>query len=144
MSSTAKTKIEIEVTINAPIEKVWNLWTNPEHIVRWNYASDDWHTTRAENDLKAGGRFVSRMESKDGKMGFDFSGKYDRVDFRKLIEYTLDDTRKVVVKFDSVKGKTTIFESFEAENQNTHEMQKLGWQAILDNFRNYAESSSSI
>lgn len=78
MNSTSKTKIEIEVTINASIEKVWNLWTNPEHIVRWNYASADWHTTRAENNLKAGGRFVSRMESKDGKMGFDFSGKYDR------------------------------------------------------------------
>lgn len=144
MGNIGKTVIKIGTDINASQEKVWNFWTNPEHIVRWNSASADWHTTRAENDLRPGGRFLSRMESKDGKMGFDFSGKYDRVDLYKLIEYTLDDNRKVVIEFDSDKLKTTIKESFEAENVNSHEMQKFGWQSILDNFKNYAESASGF
>lgn len=140
-TKTDKKVITVETLIKSPVEKVWKLWTDPMHIARWNHASDDWHTTNAENDLRVGGKFLSRMEAKDGSSGFDFSGKYDAVETNKLIEYTLDDGRKVKVIFDGNENETKVTESFEAEEENPEELQKTGWQAILDNFKKYAEKS---
>jgi uncharacterized protein YndB with AHSA1/START domain len=97
METQSKTIITVENTINAPVEKVWEYWTKPEHIIKWNDASDDWHTPRAENDLRVGGSFVYRMEAKDGSFGFDFGGIYDAVTPGKYIEYTIDDGRKVKI-----------------------------------------------
>lgn len=133
--------ITVQSTVNAPIEKVWNFWTKPEHIVNWSYASDDWHTPTAENDLRQGGKFSSRMEAKDGSMGFDFGGIYDEVIQNKYIEYTLGDGRKVKIIFDNKGDKTEITESFDAEKTHSLEMQKGGWQAILDNFKKYTETN---
>src|SRR3954468_25018576 len=99
METATKTIITIDSTINAPVEKVWSFWSNPAHIIKWNAASDDWHTTRAENDLRTGGTFVSRMEAKDGSFGFDFGGTYDEVITNELIRYTIGDGRKVTAKF---------------------------------------------
>ena len=140
MDKNDKTLITVETVINAPINSVWKKWTNPDDIVKWNNASDDWHTTRAENDLKVGGKFLSRMEAKDGSVGFDFSGTYNTVKPNEIIEYTADDNRKVQVHFFDGDDKTTIIEVFEAENENPIEMQKLGWQSILNNFKKYTES----
>ena len=141
METQDKTIITVENTINAPVEKVWQYWTNPEHITKWNNASDDWHTPRAENDLRVGGSFVSRMEAKDGSVGFDFGGMYDTVRNNEYIEYTLGDGRKVKVIFSGQGNTTKVVESFEAEDTNPIEMQKGGWQAILDNFKKYTESN---
>ena len=141
METAEKTIITIENTINAPVEKVWENWTKPEHIVRWNNASDDWHTTRAENDLRVGGSFLSRMEAKDGSFGFDFGGVYDAVTTNDYIEYTLGDGRKVQTTFTPQGNKTNIVVNFEAETTNSVEMQRGGWQAILDNFKKYTEAS---
>ena len=136
-----KTIITVENTINAPVEKVWELWTKPEHIIKWNNASEDWHTPHAENDLRPGGSFVSRMEAKDGSMGFDFGGVYDEVRNNEYIGYTMDDGRKVKISFSTGGNKTKVVESFEAENTNSVELQKGGWQAILNNFKEYTEAN---
>jgi uncharacterized protein YndB with AHSA1/START domain len=141
MERTNKTVIKVEAAINVPVEKVWKLWTSPEHITKWNNASDDWHTTRVENDLKVGGKFLSRMEAKDGSFGFDFFGVYDAISTNKLIEYTLGDDRKVKITFAGMGNTSTVVESFEAESENSIELQKGGWQAILNNFKKYAESN---
>ena len=141
METMEKTIITVETTVNAPVEKVWEYWAKPEHIVKWAAASDDWHTTRAENDLRVGGSFTSRMEAKDGSFGFDFGGLYDVVRKNEYIEYTLGDNRKVKVTF-TANGKTTnIVESFDAESTHSVEMQQGGWQAILDNFKKYTEAN---
>lgn len=132
--------IEVSALIHAPIEEVWSRWTTPEDIVRWNNASADWHTTKAENDLRTGGHFLSRMEARDGSFAFDFTGKYDRVEKHEYIGYTIADGRKVSVSFESEGRATKVTEHFEAENVHTAEQQYDGWQAILDNFRNYVES----
>jgi uncharacterized protein YndB with AHSA1/START domain len=137
----AKTEITIEATVHAPVEKVWQYWTGPEHITKWNNASDDWHTTKAENDLRAGGKFSSRMEAKDGSMGFDFWGIYDEVKPNELIANTMGDGRKMSVHFKSEGDTTKVTETFEAENENSIEMQRGGWQAILDNFKKYTEAN---
>jgi uncharacterized protein YndB with AHSA1/START domain len=139
MATQETTVITVQTTVNAPVGKVWEYWTNPEHLKKWNTASDDWHTTKAENDLRKGGSFSARMEAKDGSFGFDFSGIYDDVITNEYIEYTLGDGRKVKVYFNEVDSATTITEEFDAENENPVEMQRGGWQAILDNFRKYAE-----
>ncbi len=141
MEMQNKTIITVENTIQAPIEKVWNFWTKPGHITQWNNASDDWHTPHAENDLRVGGSFVSRMEAKDGSMGFDFGGVYDEVMNNEYIEYTIGDGRKVKVIFTTSGDTTKVVESFEAESTHPIEMQRAGWQAILDNFKKYAESN---
>ena len=141
METPNKTTITVEAAIVAPIEKVWKYWTEPQHITQWNNASEDWHTPHAENDLKEGGRFTSRMEAKDGSFGFDFGGTYTLVETNKQIEYTLDDGRKVSINFTSQGNETTVGETFEAENMNSIELQKGGWQAILDNFKKYVENS---
>lgn len=134
--------ITVQNTVNAPIEKVWKYWTMPEHITQWNSASDDWHTPRAENDLRTGGKFLARMEAKDGSFGFDFGGVYDDVRKHERIAYTIGDGRKVTVTFLPTGDKTTVTETFEAESTNPIEMQRGGWQAILDNFKKYTEGES--
>jgi uncharacterized protein YndB with AHSA1/START domain len=139
MEQKQKTNITISATVNAPMEKVWKLWTTPEDIMKWNNASDDWHTPSAENDLRVGGAFKSRMEARDGSMGFDFGGIYDEVKPNERIAYTIGDGRKVIIVFTGENGKTRVEETFEAENTNPVEMQRGGWQAILNNFKKYAE-----
>ena len=141
METQEKTVITIENTVNAPVEKVWEYWTKPEHITQWNNASDDWHTPRAENDLRVGGSFAARMEAKDGSFGFDFGGIYDAVTTNEYIEYTLGDGRKVTITFTADGNKTKLVESFEAESTNSIEMQQGGWQNILDNFKKYTEAN---
>ncbi len=139
MTTTEKTSIQVAATINAPVEKVWESWTNPKHIVHWNNASDDWHTPSAQNDLRKGGKFTVRMEARDKSMGFDFEGEYTRVDKHKQIDYTMTDGRKVSVVFEVVGNTTSVTETFEAENTHTIDMQREGWQAILNNFKKYVE-----
>ena len=136
---TLKEKITVETLVNAPIKKVWEFWTKPEHITHWNNASEDWHTTRAENDLRIGGKFLSRMEAKDGSFGFDFEGIYDEVVTNEKISYTILDDRKVTITFLPTENGVQVTETFEAETMNTLELQKMGWQAILTNFKNYLE-----
>ncbi len=119
-------KITIQAVIHAPVEKVWQYWNEPDHITKWNHASDDWHSPYAENDLRAGGRFLFRMEAKDGSFGFDFSGTYDEVVSHERISYTLDDGRKVQITFQSQNGKTEVIETFEAETTHPAELQKQG------------------
>lgn len=139
--SDQSTKITVATTVAAPVEKVWEMWSAPEHITKWNTPSPDWHTPRAENDLRVGGSFTSRMEAKDGSFGFDFGGVYDKVETHKRIEYTLGDGRTVQISFTSQDGRTTVEETFDPENQNPVDMQRAGWQAIIDNFKNYAENN---
>lgn len=132
-------KIAVRTTVNAPIGKVWKYWTEPEHITKWMNASDDWHTPVSENDLRVGGKFLSRMEAKDGSFGFDFSGVYDEVKLNEVISYTIGDGRKVKITFIDGESKTEIIETFEAESTHSTEEQQQGWQAILDNFKKYTE-----
>lgn len=132
-------KITVQTTINSSPEKVWSAWTTPEDVNQWNAASDDWHNPRSRNDLREGGRFSYRMEAKDGSMGFDFEGTYTRVLPGKLIEYVMDDERAVSVSFAAAADGVTVTESFDAENENSAEMQRQGWQAILDRFRAHVE-----
>jgi len=141
MQTNSKTNITIEATVNAPVEKVWEYFTKPEHVVKWNNASDDWHTTKAENDLQPGGKFSFRMEAKDGSFGFDFGGVYTNVETNKTIEYTLGDGRKVKADFSTNGNGSFISETFEAEDTHSIEMQKNGWQAILNNFKKYVEEN---
>lgn len=137
------TLLTIHTIIDAPIKVVWNKWTNPDDIVKWNNASDDWHTTRAVNDLRVDGKFLSRMEAKNGSTGFDFEGTYNSIKPYELIEYTLDDNRKVRMSFKQDENKTQIVGTFEPENTNSLELQQSGWQAILDNFKKYTESKKN-
>lgn len=134
--------ITVEATINAPIEKVWQYWTEPEHVTKWNHASDDWHSPKASNDLTVGGSFSYRMEAKEGSFGFDFGGTYTDIKEHQCIAFTLGDDRKVRVDFSSQDGQTHVVELFEAEQTNPREMQQAGWQAILDNFKKYVEQSN--
>lgn len=133
-------KITVETTINASIEKAWDCFTQPEHITKWNFASDDWHSPKATNDLRVGGKFEYTMAAKDGSMSFDFWGIYDVINLNERIAYTLGDGRKAELIFTSKGGSTKIVETFEAETENTIELQKSGWQAILDNFKKHTES----
>lgn len=134
------TNITVETSINAPVEKVWKFWTEPKHITQWNNASEDWHTPHAENDLRPGGKFLSRMEAKDGSFGFDFEGSYEEVVHHKHIAYVLGDGRKVRIDFEAQGASTKLREIFAAESTHSLEMQQAGWQAILDNFKKYTES----
>jgi uncharacterized protein YndB with AHSA1/START domain len=134
-------KIIVETTVKAPVEKVWEYWTEPTHITKWNTASEEWHTPYAENDLKVGGKFLSRMEAIDGSFGFDFGGVYDDVRLNEGIGYTLEDGRKVTINFIRQGDETKVIETFDAENSNPIEMQEAGWQAILDNFKKYINNS---
>lgn len=135
-----KTTITIETTLSAPLEIVWSCWTLPEHITQWNAASDDWHTPSASNDLRVGGTFTSRMESRDGKYGFDFWGIHEEVQLNTMIKSTLGDGRKMEVHFIQEGSQVKVVESFETEDENSLEQQKQGWQAILDRFKTHVES----
>jgi len=132
--------ITIETSVKAPIKTVWKMWITPEDIKKWNSASPDWHTTKSENDLREGGKFSSRMEAKDGSFGFDFGGKYTKVEDQKHIAFTLDDSRNVTIDFEEKEGEVHMVETFEPETQNPIDMQRDGWQGILDSFKKYVES----
>jgi uncharacterized protein YndB with AHSA1/START domain len=134
--------ITVQSTINASIEKVWKLWTAPKHVMKWNNASEDWHTPFAENDLKVGRKFKYTMASTDGTMRFDFEGIYTNVVNPSLIEYEMADGRKVKIVFEKDAEGIKVIESFDPETVNPEEMQKNGWQAILDNFKKYVENTT--
>ncbi len=138
--ATDKILINVEALINAPVEKVWKAWTTPADIIKWNHASDDWHSPSATNELRAGGKFNYRMEAKDGSFGFDFEGTYEDVKTHQHIAYTIGD-RKVNITFTSEGNATKVTEVFEAEIQNSIELQTNGWQAILDNFKKHVEAN---
>lgn len=141
MEKIKKQSITVQTTVNAPIDKVWKFWTLPEHITHWNNASNDWHTPFANNDLQVGGKFLSRMEAKDRSEGFDFEGVYETVKTNELIEYKISDGRKVRIDFTTKGNETNIVETFEAEDENSIEVQKSGWQSILDSFKKYTEAN---
>ncbi len=142
METSNKVTITVETTVNKPVAEVWKYWTEPQHITGWSFASDEWHAPKAENDLRDGGRFLTRMEAKDGSFGFDFSGKYDDVKTNEYIAYTLDDGRKVTITFVGLENVTKVVETFEAEATNPVEMQEAGWQAFMDNFKRYSEAQN--
>jgi uncharacterized protein YndB with AHSA1/START domain len=134
-------KVTIEAVVNASITKVWDCWTKPEHISKWNFASDDWHCPSAENDVRVGGKSSTRMEAKDGSFGFDFTVIYDVViDFKEL-SYTMEDGRKATTVFENKGEQTSITTVFDAETENAVELQQQGWQMILNNFKKYTENS---
>jgi uncharacterized protein YndB with AHSA1/START domain len=135
--SDAAQNLTVETTIGAPVEKVWRFWTEPEHIVQWNNASDDWHTPQATNDLRVGGRFSSTMAAKDGSSSFDFNGVYDEVVIHEKIAYTIEDGRKVIILFKEDESVTRVIETFEAEGVYPIAIQRAGWQAIMDNFKKH-------
>lgn len=132
--------ITVSIKVNGSLEKIWDHFTKPEHVISWNFASADWATPWAKNDLRVGGTFTTRMEAKDGSVGFDFKGVYTEVTLFKGYTYELEDRRKVIVTFEEVEGGVIVREDFDAENENTHKRQQFGWQCILDNFKKYSES----
>lgn len=136
-----KQRITVQNIVNVPIEKVWKYWNEPEHITKWYQASDDWHAPETENDLRTGGKFRTKMAARDGSMAFDFERVYKDVIEHKLIEYDMADGRNVKITFEKQVDSTKITEVFETESTNTIEMQKNGWQAIIDNFKKYVESN---
>jgi uncharacterized protein YndB with AHSA1/START domain len=133
-------KITVETVVKAAPGKVWDAWNTPEDIMQWNSAHESWHTTRSTVDLREGGTFVSRMEAKDGSAGFDFGGTYTRVVPGEAIEYRMSDGREVTVEFADAPGGVLVRETFDAESENPAELQRQGWQAILDNFGRYVEA----
>lgn len=133
--------ITVETEVSAGINKVWDYWTNPLHIVHWNFASDDWHCPSAENDPRVGGSFKYNMASRDGKYSFDFEGIYNEIETEKKIAYELGDGRRVTILFTDLGNKSKIVETFDPENTNPMEMQRGGWQSILDNFKKYTENN---
>jgi uncharacterized protein YndB with AHSA1/START domain len=137
------TQIEIEVFVEIPIEKAWEFFTLPEHITGWNFAAPEWHCPSAVNNLETGGKFSWRMEAKDGSMGFDFCGTYENIKLHQAIYSKLDDGRKVVVDFHQTGDGTKITETFDLEDINSAEMQRQGWQAILNNYKVYAERKNN-
>ena len=141
MKTTDKTAITVATTIKSPIQNVWKLWTEPKHITHWCNASDDWYAPYAENDLRVDGKFKTTMAAKDGSVSFDFEGVYTSIQEHKLIEYTIYDGRKVKITFSGEGKETNVTETFEAENENPLEVQRGGWQAILDNFKKYTETN---
>ena len=140
MTIAEKTLITVEATVNASVQKTWNTWTSPEYITKWNNPSPDWHTPKAEHDLKTGGKFNFRMEARDGSIGFDFGGVYDIVKPNEQIDSTLGDGRKVKVTFIPQGNQTKIVQTFEAETINSIEQQRTGWQGILNSFKKYTEA----
>ncbi len=139
MSTSAA--ITVETTVNAPIGKVWSCWNEPQHVTKWCQASDDWHAPYAENDLREGGSFKTTMAAKDGSMQFDVIGLYSAVNPNQLIEYAMEDGRKVSIRFSETPGGVRITETFDPEDTNSRELQQGGWQAILDSFKRYTEAN---
>lgn len=140
METANKTAITVETTVNAPAEKVWKYWNEPQHVMNWAFASEDWHAPYAENDLREGGKFKTTMAAKDGSMSFDFEGVYTSVGDREFIAYKILDGRSVSITFTDNGNTTDISETFEAEDTFPLEVQQGGWQAILDNFKKYVEA----
>jgi len=148
-----KTSITIETVIHAPIDKVWECWNKPEHITNWAFASDDWEAPHAENDVRVGGKFKTVMAAKDKSTSFDFTGMYTAVKENELIEYDMDDpegvaarpygagARHVKTEFKETSEGVKVTETFDPENENSVEVQRSGWQAILDNFKKYVEAN---
>ena len=134
-------KITVESLVKTPLDRVWNAWNNPDDIKQWNAAQDDWHTTRSTVDLREGGKFSARMEAKDGSQGFDFEGSYTRVVPKKTVAYRMSDGREVTVEFTERPGGVHVSETFDPESENTPELQRQGWQAILDNFKRHVETT---
>lgn len=133
--------ITIETVVDTSIEKVWEMWTSPDHITGWAFASNDWTCPRAENDIRKNGRFLTRMEAKDGSTGFDFAGTYTEVTLFSSISYTMDDERTASIIFEKINdNETKVTETFEMEVENSEELQRGGWQSILDNFKKYTEA----
>lgn len=141
MDTTSNSAITVTTLVNAPVEKVWKCWSEPKHITNWCQASDDWHAPYAENDLRKDGKFKTTMAARDGSVSFDFEGIYTNVEQHKGIEYEMEDGRKVKITF-SAKGKETeVVESFDPEGTNPLELQRQGWQSILNNFKKYTEAT---
>lgn len=132
-------KLTVSTHISVDINRVWEFWTKPEHITKWNFASDDWQCPFVENDLRIGGKYFARMEAKDGSFGFDFEAVYDEIIYQNEITYTMFDGRQATTKFEDFGSKTKITTTFDAETLNSIEMQEQGWQSILNNFKRYAE-----
>lgn len=141
MQTSNKTTVTVEAIVNAPVNKVWELWSGPAHIMQWCAASEDWHAPRAENDLRVGGKFSTHMAARDGSFSFDFGGEYTQVVNNERIEYTMGDGRQVQVLFAAQGDATKVVETFETEDTHPVEMQREGWQAILNNFKKYAEAN---
>lgn len=135
------TQITVTTLVEAPIEHVWECWTNPEHIMEWNHASDDWHCPAATNDLTVGGKFSATMSANDDSVSFEFGGTYTDVTPHERLEYDMSDSRHVSVTFEEEDNQIRVTEVFDAETENPIEMQQAGWQAILDNFRDYCQAS---
>lgn len=138
-----KDSITVETVVNVTLRTAWEHWTQPRHIMNWNFASDDWHCPAAKNELRPGGNFSYTMSSKDGQHSFDFEGTYSEIDEGKKIRYSIADGRDVEVLFRESNGRTTVIETFEPENMHSKEMQKAGWQSILDNFKTYVERTQN-
>lgn len=133
--------ITVEAVVKSPVEKVWETWTNPEDIVHWNYASNDWHCPKAQNNLVVCGHFNYLMSAVDSSVSFEFTGTYTHIDKFKEINYELDDNRQVQIIFEKLSDTSTrVTEIFESETENSEKLQKEGWQAILNNFKNYTEN----
>ena len=132
--------ITVENEINKSVQQVWELWTTPKHIINWNFATLEWHCPAAEHELKIGGKLKYHMAARDGSMAFDYTATFTQIKPNELLEYTLDDGRKVSIKFSEQNRVTKIVETFEVEDENSIDMQRQGWQGILDNFKKYAES----
>lgn len=137
----ARENVTVEVIVNAPMEKAWETWTEPKHIMQWNHASDDWETTASQNDLQVGGKFSSTMGAKDKSVSFDFGGTYSAVKKHELIEYDMGDGRHVKVVFTQLPEGVKVTETFDIENTNSKEMQRGGWQAIMDNYKKHTEAN---
>lgn len=131
--------IKLEIVIDAPVDIVWDVFNNPEHVVNWNYAADSWHCPNARADFKVGGEFAYEMAARDGSVSFDFGGVFDEITEHEKVIYTLGDGRRVEINFEELDRGTKLIETFETEDTNTQEQQRAGWQAILDNFKKYAE-----
>ncbi len=134
-------KVTVNATINADANKVWNYYTTPEHITQWNFADPSWQCPSATNDMRVGGKYAARMEAKDGSFGFDFEATYDAITPGKGFTYTMPDGRQASVDFNGNGHQTDVVVSFDPEGQNPIEMQQSGWQAILNNFKQYAENN---
>ena len=134
--------VTVENTIGTNVDKAWEFWTNPEHITHWNFATPEWHCPTAEHDLRVGGKLKYTLAAKDGSMAFDYTATFTTIKPGELLEYTLDDGRKVSISFIGKGNTTQIIERFEVEDENSIDMQRQGWQAILDNFKRYAESKN--
>ncbi len=131
--------IQVSVNINATLEKVWEFWNNPIHIQNWYFASNEWHCPKALNNLVIGEKFNIRMQTKDGSFGFDYEGKYTNIIDFQIIEYILDDDRKVITTFEKLENSVLITQKFDAETENSFELQQNGWQLILENFKKCVE-----